>query len=251
MWGRLDDSAWPGPQEVNGLTSLKSADRLAPLRSSTGPNSEIKRCYRCRQARPLAGFIRKRNGTTYSMCSACLGEILSAPRPTRKARLKHTESERTCYLCRRSLPVSRFTRRSNGTYFSACKDCNVNVFAHRRRARMAEADGTFTTAEWEALKDKYDRCPECSRLWGEIPVLPGKKSAITRDHIIPISKGGRNDISNLRPLCYSCNSRKGDRCEAERVTSQERGHPSRRIAWTEFPRRPGLPARRGIRRGRQ
>jgi 5-methylcytosine-specific restriction endonuclease McrA len=107
--------------------------------------------------------------------------------------------------------VGSFTRRSNNTYFSACKDCNVNVFAHRRRARLADAEGSFTTAEWEALRAQYSRCPGCGRRWEEIPVLPGKKSSVTRDHCVPISKGGRNDIGNLRPLCYSCNSSKGDR----------------------------------------
>lgn len=31
------------------------------------------------------------------------------------------------------------------------------------------------------------------------------------DHVVPISKGGTNDIENLRPMCRSCNSRKKDR----------------------------------------
>jgi 5-methylcytosine-specific restriction endonuclease McrA len=174
-------------------------------------NSSLKRCYRCRVERPLSDFIEKKNGETYDMCSPCLSEILTAPRTGKKARLPHTATERTCYMCRRVLPVHAFTRRSNGTYFSACKDCNANVFAHRRRARMAEAEGSFTTAEWEALRKRYTRCPGCGRRWDEIPIPPGWKSPITRDHVVPISKGGRNDISNLQPLCYSCNSKKGDR----------------------------------------
>lgn len=35
-------------------------------------------------------------------------------------------------------------------------------------------------------------------------------AADTIDHFIPISKGGTNDIDNLRPACYKCNEAKKD-----------------------------------------
>lgn len=32
---------------------------------------------------------------------------------------------------------------------------------------------------------------------------------LTVDHLVPISRGGGNDLENLSPCCDSCNSRKG------------------------------------------
>lgn len=34
---------------------------------------------------------------------------------------------------------------------------------------------------------------------------------LTADHVVPLSKGGTNDPSNLRTLCVWCNSRRGNR----------------------------------------
>jgi hypothetical protein len=136
-----------------------------------------KLCYRCRQPQPPSAFIQKRNGASDDMCSSCLSEILTRTDRPPKTRLPHTPTTRICYLCRRQLPNAAFTRRSNGTYISACKACNVNVFAHRRPGRLAAAEGTFTTAEWEALKTRYAKCPGCERRWEEIrgagPVIRG------------------------------------------------------------------------------
>jgi 5-methylcytosine-specific restriction endonuclease McrA len=71
---------------------------------------------------------------------------------------------------------------------------------HRHRRRTAE--GSFTITEWDVLCERYgNRCLACGRV--DLP--------LTIDHVIPLSKGGTNWITDVQPLCKSCNSAKGDR----------------------------------------
>jgi len=52
---------------------------------------------------------------------------------------------------------------------------------------------------------------EVFRRWGHKCDECGTEYNLTVDHIIPLAKGGDWNIDNLRPLCGSCNSKKGDR----------------------------------------
>lgn len=44
-------------------------------------------------------------------------------------------------------------------------------------------------------------------------ILNHKEVLMTRDHIIPISKGGKNSLDNSQTLCSDCNKNKGDYLE--------------------------------------
>lgn len=70
-----------------------------------------------------------------------------------------------------------------------------------RRARKADASGSHTRAEWEAICARQrNLCAAC-----------GDECKLTKDHVVPLSMGGSNDASNLQGLCGPCNSRKGAR----------------------------------------
>lgn len=69
-----------------------------------------------------------------------------------------------------------------------------------RRARLRGAEGRVSEAEFRALCERFEnRCLACGA--GDVP--------LTRDHVVPLSKGGRHHISNIQPLCGKCNSEKG------------------------------------------
>lgn len=50
-------------------------------------------------------------------------------------------------------------------------------------------------------------------MYGKTP--NGKDVLFTKDHIIPKSKGGRNNISNYTTMCTICNSKKGNKLPNE------------------------------------
>jgi 5-methylcytosine-specific restriction endonuclease McrA len=42
-------------------------------------------------------------------------------------------------------------------------------------------------------------------------VKDGKPVMMTKDHIVPKSKGGSDRLENLQPMCVDCNSKKADK----------------------------------------
>ena len=103
-----------------------------------------------------------------------------------------------------SIPVTMESHRyqlflEKGT---VCKKCGLKgtFFALEKHRSEGEVDTKKST--W-STSDKYH-----FNLYGI--AKNGDQVMLTKDHIIPRSKGGKNNLNNYQTLCIKCNSKKSD-----------------------------------------
>ncbi len=78
-------------------------------------------------------------------------------------------------------------------------------FVHVPRKFRRQVTNTFLFA-----RDEY-RCQFCGRTAAKLRA----RECLTRDHLIPLSRGGTNEWHNVVTACSTCNTRKGNHLPAE------------------------------------
>jgi 5-methylcytosine-specific restriction endonuclease McrA len=78
-------------------------------------------------------------------------------------------------------------------------------YVHVPRRLRRQVTNTFLFA-----RDGYS-CQYCGRHRRDL----GHRESLTRDHIVPLSRGGDNQWANVVTACSRCNLRKGNRLPAE------------------------------------
>lgn len=78
-------------------------------------------------------------------------------------------------------------------------------FIHVPRKFRRQVTNTFLFA-----RDAYS-CQFCGRSERQLRF----RECLTRDHLVPLSRGGTNDWTNVVTACSSCNTRKGNRLPEE------------------------------------
>ena len=181
---------------------------------------EVKRCPACQQWLPLNMFTREARkwDSLAGTCKECLRKRFIPHREARRERSREwgrANPEKILEACRRYREanpekVRKAQRRSYGAKREerieyalrwAKKNPDKRLAKdQRRRARKRAADGAdYTTSEHIAGRIEA---------WGFCCYLCGAaKEAV--DHVIPLAEGGSHWPANLRPVCKSCNSKKG------------------------------------------
>jgi len=78
-------------------------------------------------------------------------------------------------------------------------------FIHVPRRFRRQVTNTFLFA-----RDEYS-CQFCGRSQHELRF----RECLTRDHLVPLSRGGTNEWTNVVTACSTCNTRKGNRLPEE------------------------------------
>ena len=78
------------------------------------------------------------------------------------------------------------------------RQAKINNLRKRRAARHTSR-GHFTVEEFKELCERYgNKCLACG----------DTEAVLEADHVVPLTKGGSDSISNIQPLCGSCNRKK-------------------------------------------
>lgn len=172
-------------------------------------NSEsTKLCGGCNKVLPLCSFSRKGPGKLQTRCKDCANAWVKQYRIENPEKQKEADRRYVKNHREEVRERQRRYRQANAEQLAAkilvWKQANpgrVREILARARAKRFGVVGFVSDTEFQALCERYgNRCLCCGRA----------DVKLTWDHVVPLSKGGPHHISNIQPLCSSCNGRKSD-----------------------------------------
>jgi 5-methylcytosine-specific restriction endonuclease McrA len=200
---------------------------------------DLKRCCYCKETKPLCEFNRNRSAKDGFGCECrlCLREKQSEYRQANREELARKQRE---YYANHKEQAAAYGKAYRQTHPEKVVEQNRKKRAANPELYRAHSRNQYYRNKVRALeiRKRYrDAHPEVSReavrrrrkrlkeqfgityvprrlarlvlgVCGTLCLKCGTSGPITIDHVIPISRGGTNDPSNLQPLCDSCNKKK-------------------------------------------
>jgi 5-methylcytosine-specific restriction endonuclease McrA len=172
----------------------------------------MKTCKTCQIEKPEAEYY-KHNGTKDRLTPNCKECFLTADKARRAKQTPEQRSqridrdrrwaeehpERTKEIKKRSAVKLRDRHNEQAVEYYWRNVERVRKFYRDRYQQKKANGGSHTEAEWL----------EMCELLGDICLRCRQEKKLTKDHVVPIGKGGGDGIDNLQPLCASCNASKG------------------------------------------
>jgi len=167
-----------------------------------------KTCSKCKQEKKITEFSlnKKCKGGRTTVCKNCVSNYMKGYKGKRtkeenatrfreyysRNKLKERERKLSWVYSQQKKESDRQYRRNNPE--------KMMLKTQRRRAMLKNAPGDgVTTEQWKQIIKQYGyRCFYCK-----------KENKLTVDHVVPLSRGGAHDVSNVVPACINCNSKKG------------------------------------------
>lgn len=133
--------------------------------------------------------------------------------------LHYTPKTAVCSCCGETKPLSEFYAQSiTGLPSKQCKQCvNIkravvrgkrrhNKFVSKEKCRTGDTP-ELSLDDWkDCMLHFKGSCAYCGKPEGR-----AKADKMDRDHLVPISKGGKTERSNVIPACRTCNRGRGNR----------------------------------------
>jgi hypothetical protein len=178
----------------------------------TKTNCNRKVCTKCGKEKDLKEFYKSKRFGHSHWCKQCFylnEQERKAKDPLRvseqnkkKTKAWYQKNGRE-YMSNRWRTKERYREQVNDHKKTPKGKTRVARYNAKRR-KLSKDDPTLTYEQEVAiLKQQHNKCRRCGRTFsGELPY--------TRDHIYPLSKGGKLVMGNVQLLCRSCNSIKRD-----------------------------------------
>lgn len=165
-----------------------------------------KRCPTCDTTKPADEFYRtdRRPDGLYARCKNCHNARAYPGQKRYKAANKEQVAEWNLRWHHESWsPEAKAASIQKLKEWNAANPDEHAIRGERRRARIAGTlPNDFTGTQFKALKTLYrGRCAYCGK-------KPKPPDTLVIEHVIPVSKGGPNTLSNIVPSCGPCNDKK-------------------------------------------
>lgn len=179
------------------------SQRRDKLRNTQVLEAAEKCCTGCQQVKPLTCFDKGGNSNDGRM-PRCKGCRKAERVPNKAKRAAYNAAHREVHSAKQRERRARNPEHHNVWYrawYAGKGRPIMRANNSKRRALKKGSQGSYTAHEWKQLCEQHgNTCARC-----------GCSGPLTVDHIVPLTKGGSNFLSNLQPLCRPCNSSKGNR----------------------------------------